>query len=249
MVPTNLFFFFFFYSSSLHRFGNSKNLMFGFEGSFQISFNNGKNWQKVNLSDQDPRDADVEDLSRVRADQFYKERAFATKASGKKKKKITEDKGRNWGQISVPEEFYNEGMRFIKTHPSNRHLLLLECEIIRENSLDSGQGTNTPVFLEAVAYISNDSGESFRPIVAPIDGLNTTQNLKYRGTTCKFATSSRDSTLAEDGVYCIHELEHISNTKEWSKTGYDINEERKNVQTTKQYPSSQYHIQWVIYFT
>ena len=78
----------------LSAFSDSHTSLLYFEDSLHITFDNSKSWQTV--------DVFGEDISWVIVDQFHKERAFVTTKSGGIH--VTEDQGRNWKQISLPEE-------------------------------------------------------------------------------------------------------------------------------------------------
>ncbi|GAV55376.1 hypothetical protein ZYGR_0AT00110, partial [Zygosaccharomyces rouxii] len=113
--------------------------------------------------------------------------------------RVTEDQGRSWKLLSLPEEIEDKKPCYLQTHPFNRNFLLLHCGITRESQ-------DSPSFKEDVAYASDDAGKSFRRIVAPADEGENAPDLQYRGTTCLFATSSKESTLDKDGIYCVHKL-------------------------------------------
>ncbi|KAH9198033.1 hypothetical protein LQ764DRAFT_227850 [Zygosaccharomyces rouxii] len=198
---------------NVYTFSDSHTLMFYFERSLQITFDSGRNWQTV--------DVFGEDISWVDIDEFYKERAFVTTTSGEIH--MTEDQGRSWKQLSLPQEIEDEKDCVLDTHPFNTNLLLLHCIIIPGNfELEHSPETipDSSSFMEDIAYASADAGKSFRRISAPFEEYEATQDLEYRGTTCQFATLSKESIFDKDGIYCMHQLESRTEIQKQSSHPY-----------------------------
>ncbi|CAR27509.1 ZYRO0C18612p [Zygosaccharomyces rouxii] len=204
----------------LDAFRDSNTLMFHFEDNFEdrllITFDSGRNWRTV--------DVFGEGIPWVDVDEFHKERAFVTTSSGKVH--MTEDQGRSWKQLSLPQETEGQSDCFFDTHPFNTNLLLLRCGITRESQ-------DSHYFREDVAYASDDAGKSFRRISAPFEEYEATQDLEYRGTTCKFATSSKESIFDRDGIYCMHRLRSRTEIQKQSTHPYGMNIGKKNFRETQ----------------
>ncbi|CAR26033.1 ZYRO0B00176p [Zygosaccharomyces rouxii] len=204
----------------LSAFSDSHTSLLYFEDSLHITFDNSKSWQTV--------DVFGEDISWVIVDQFHKERAFVTTKSGGIH--VTEDQGRNWKQISLPEEIEDKERCSLQTHPFNTNFLLLHCSIMHGNfqlGTNSKKRPDSSSFMERIAYASDDAGKSFRRIGEPVHEYEATPDLQYHGTTCQFATSSRDSTLDRDIIYCIHKVEVMTNMREWFSHTYGMDIEKK----------------------
>lgn len=110
-------------------------------------------------------------------DQFHTERAFVTCISGKIA--VTEDAGKIWRHISLPERISDGGRCSIKTHPSLKNFFLLHCTVLHGDfKLDfhSNKRTDSPFFMEITAYASDDGGVSFRRLRAPVDHYEATSN-------------------------------------------------------------------------
>lgn len=177
------------YWGILNAFRDSNTLILNFDENLHITFDSAKSWRTI--------DEIGDDFLWVIFDEFHKDRAFVTRKPGGMR--VTEDQGRSWKLLSLPEEIEDKKPCYLQTHPFNRNFLLLHCGITRESQ-------DSPSFKEDVAYASDDAGKSFRRIVAPADEGENAPDLQYRGTTCLFATSSKESTLDKDGIYCVHKL-------------------------------------------
>ncbi|AQZ13986.1 hypothetical protein BZL39_F06240 [Zygosaccharomyces parabailii] len=105
------------YWGSFYPFGHSNTLMFHTEHSLLISFNNGAQWRIV--------DTIGTGAYSVLLDRFHTERAFVTCISGKIA--VTEDAGKSWRDISLPEKISDGSRCSIETHSSRKNLLLLHC--------------------------------------------------------------------------------------------------------------------------
>ncbi|CAR29083.1 ZYRO0F18722p [Zygosaccharomyces rouxii] len=195
----------------LDAFRDSNTLMFHFEDNFEdrllITFDNGRNWRTV--------DVFGEGIPWVDVDKFHKERAFVTTSSGKIY--MTEDQGRSWKQLSLPQD---EIDCFSDTHPFNTNLLLLHCDSRLENNPETTPDSSS--FQERIAYASDDAGKSFRRISAPFEEYEATQDLEYRGTDCQFATLSKESIFDRDGIYCMHRLRNRTEIQKQSTHPYGM---------------------------
>ncbi|KAH9198446.1 hypothetical protein LQ764DRAFT_227650 [Zygosaccharomyces rouxii] len=211
---------------NFYTFSDSHTLMFYFERSLQITFDSGRNWQTV--------DVFGEDISRVDIDEFYKERAFVTTTSGEIH--MTEDQGRSWKQLSLPQEIEDKKYCSLHTHPFNTNLLLLQCMIIHGGSSvdqNSSRSLDLPNFMEDIAYASDDAGKSFRRIAAPVEEYEATTDLQYCGTTCQFATLSKESILDRDGIYCVHQLKSMTEIQKQFSHPYSTNIGKENFSDRK----------------
>lgn len=116
---------------------------------------------------------------------------------------VTEDQGKSWDQIFLPIErekkINKDSSCYFKAHPSDKNLVLLHCNIIHEEfrwRLYPSMGKYSHVFTEAIVYVSDNSGKSFKRISAPVKKLKVTPDLVYYGSTCEFATSTEDSSFS-----------------------------------------------------
>lgn len=208
------------YWGSFYSFGLSNRLMFHTEHCLFILFNNGAQWRIV--------DTIGADAYSVMLDQFHTERAFVTCISGGFA--VTEDAGKSWRHIPLPEKMSDGRQCSIETHPSRKNLLLLHCTVLHGDfklGFYSNKRTDTPSFMEVIAYASDDGGASFKRLATPVDECNATSDLEFCGVKCRFMNFSEEPIANSDDIFCNLEITRLTDTHGWSTFPYAIDIGRK----------------------
>lgn len=203
-----------FSTGKFYHFRGSETLMLQSKSGLQVSFDNGEHWKSVGSF--------VNNRGRIEFDKFHHGRAFIM-GDFEKVLYVTEDQGKSWEKISLPikrerKKISKDSSCYFKTHPSDKNLVLLHCNIIHKKfrpSLYWGIDEYSNVFTEAIVYVSEDSGKSFTRIGAPVEKLTVTLDLVYYGSTCEFANSAKDSSFSKNDIYCIHNVEKLSDSQKW----------------------------------